>query len=346
VSSFLVLFWVDIYPIPNSGVLQRVGWITLSRLVELFGCVFLALFIHNVLTINTVKFDKVFLRTVDYFMLLFFVFFAIMYVANIIGFENKFVHGNYRLRGGFVEGGPFGLLVAYYIFLRVYLFGIDKRKSIFMILLTLMAKSKASIFFIFSVLVYHQFLSRNIKFKNIILSVFLGSMLLFFAERYYSFSDRMMDYVYSYQFAEELVETKGGDYNFSAGRMAGFHILPTMVRDNFLLGVGLGNYPLTRNNPKYLGFFPTVPIWDIHGFGGVFTILSELGIVGLLLFFRPFVILFKCSKQRVVKWMVGLFILVQLFGVPTHFQYLWFLVGLMTAIDSKPEIIRSICRRE
>jgi hypothetical protein len=153
-------------------------------------------------------------------------------------------------------------------------------------------------------------------------------ILLLFAEQYYGFSDSMMDYLNSYQFAEELIEVKG---NFSAGRTPALYILPEMVRDNILLGMGVENYPLTRNNPKYLGFFPTVSIWDIHSFGGIFTILSELGIIGLLLFLRLFAILLKCSKQNVVKWMVGLFILVQLFGVPTHFQYLWFLVGLMTA---------------
>jgi hypothetical protein len=52
-----------------------------------------------------------------------------MYVPNMIGFENKFVHGNYRLRGGFVESGPFGLFIAYYLVLRAYFLGERNRYS-------------------------------------------------------------------------------------------------------------------------------------------------------------------------------------------------------------------------
>jgi hypothetical protein len=339
--SLMVLFWVDIYPIPDSGPLQQVGWITVSRLVELFGCLFLALFIHNLLISHTMEFNKRFLHAVDVFMFAFFVFFAVMYIAHLIGIKNDFVYGDHRLRGGFVEGGPFGLFVAYYLMLRISLFGIKRKGNMFLLLLTFLSYSKASILFTIFSLILYLFFVEKIRIKNIFVSVVFCSALIFSANANYGFIDKIMLYYNSYLSAEYLVDEWNEDLSFVAGRIAASHIAPKMIQDNVMLGVGLGNYSLTRNNPKYLGFFPTVSIWDLPGLGGLFCILLELGIVGLLLFLRPFIVLFKCSKERLVKWMIGLVILVQLFGLQTYFQYMWFLVGVMTAIDSKPEIMRS-----
>jgi hypothetical protein len=339
VSSFLVLFWVDIYPIPDSSPLQKVGWITVSRLVELFGCSFLALFIHNVLVSHSIKFNKIFLRTVDRLMFSFFIFFAFTYISCLIGFENNFVYANYRLRGGFAEGGLFGLFVAYYLILRIRLFGIEKMKCVLMILLIIASQSKSAILFIFLTFIFHVFLTRRIRLKNIFIGGIFCATLLFFANQHYRFFEKMMFYWQYHQSAEYIVEARSTDYNIVAGRIAESFIAPEMIRDNIMLGVGLGNYPLTRNNPKYLGFFPEIPIRDLGGWGGIVRILVELGVVGLFLFLHPFAVLFRCSKEKSVKWMVGLVILVQISGVYTHFQYIWFLVGLMTAIDSKPEVI-------
>jgi hypothetical protein len=265
-----------------------------------------------------------------------------MYIVSLIGFENNFVYGNYRLRGGFVEGGPFGLFVAYYLILRMNLFGISVGKFLLLLLLIFASQSKASILFILSALFFYLIIAKRIRIQKLFAGVVFCTVLLVFANQYYGFSDRMVAYWQSYQSAEYLVEERSNDGAFVMGRIAAFFIAPEMIRDNIILGVGLGNYSLTRNNPKYLGFFPAVSRWDLPGLGGIANILLELGIVGLLFFLRPFIILFKQSKEKLVKWMVGLVILVQLFGVQTYFQYVWVLVGVMTAIDANPEIIRSI----
>src|SRR5207248_6892536 len=77
-------------------------------------------------------------------------------------------------------------------------------------------------------------------------------------------------------FAEALV-VRPEDPNLVMGRISGTLIVPRMIGVHPVLGIGLGNYSLMRNDPDYLQGLPSVEKWDLPGLGLVGS-TAELGI--------------------------------------------------------------------
>ena len=50
----------------------------------------------------------------------------------------------------------------------------------------------------------------------------------------------------------------------SGGRLGGAVLVPRMIADHPWTGIGLGNYPLMRNDPHYLQGLPTNDAWDLQ----------------------------------------------------------------------------------
>ncbi|KAA6344754.1 hypothetical protein EZS27_007639 [termite gut metagenome] len=336
ISSFTVILWTKFYP-PNTNlsIFKQVGMISISRFIQLIGCLTFSLFIHNILIKHTVAFDDKFLKIIDRLMLLFFFFFILVFFMSFFQIETLFVYGNHRLRGGFVEGGPFGLFAVFYYVYRTKMFKFSTIWTILIIILLFASQSKAAVLFLIFIVIIYLILYNKLKIKNTIIAGFISFIILILLNNYWGFTNRLIAYWDTYKNIKYVVPTRVNDPSLVMGRIAAAYIAPEIIKNNILLGVGLGNYSLVRNNPEYLGIFPIVSEWDLMGFGGIINILIEVGIIGLFLFILPFLKMWQLSKLKTTRFLIILFMIAQIFGVQTYFQYLWFVVGIMTAINMR-----------
>jgi hypothetical protein len=332
--------WVTFYPPDtNLGILKTVGFLSFSRFIQLLGCLCFALLIHDFLNHQTVKFNNKFLQIVDLFMLLCFVFFAGIFLLSFLGIETSFVYGDHRLRGGYFEGGPFGLFAAFYYMYRLSIFKFSYTWTVLLVMLLFASQSKAAFLFLIIAFVVYFLLQKKIKIKNMLLFFIAGMCMFIVIDKSLKVSEKIMLYWIDYETIEYQLATRENDNALVMGRVAAVHIVPEIVKDNILLGVGLGNYSLVRNNPQYLGVLPPVTEWDLTGLGGIINMLIEVGVIGLLLFLFPFVKTWQSSTLSTVKFHIFLVMLAQIFGVQTYFQYLWFVIGIMTVINKNPSKI-------
>jgi len=135
------------------------------------------------------------------------------------------------------------------------------------------------------------------------------------------------------------VRLRPNDSNLIMGRLSGFYIAPNMIKENPVFGIGLGNYPLLRNNKEYRGFFPlpdkAILDADASGFGGIIDIIIDMGIAGLLVFMYLNYLMVKrfMDKNKGVVLQLG-FLILFLFGVQLYFSYPWAFLGVILAYQN------------
>jgi len=123
------------------------------------------------------------------------------------------------------------------------------------------------------------------------------------------------------------------DPNLMLGRISASVIVPNMLKTQWVQGIGWGNYPLLRNDPRYRTFMPEVPVsmWDSTGFGGMLDMMIEAGmllfLIYLLLYFRIARLINKHFEQS--GYMILACIGPLLLGVAIYFSYTWFLLGIV-----------------
>lgn len=292
--------------------------ISIARYLEYLSCIGIVLYVRDQIRDKSEQFViKSFLATTIVFESLIVVFYIFQYLGIQL-FEVAYPsQGFLRLKGFFVEGGPFGLFNAFLLILTFQYVKSNKRYilALFFILLILLAKSKAGfVSLIISALVWLiielrlYFQKRSSRLILYVLAAF------FFIITFYLISSV---YVNSLLKKEELVEVIKMDPNnfwINGGRIPGFFIVQEMISSNFVFGIGMGNYQLLRNSSDYLTFFPVTVLWDYHGFGGITDLVVEFGLVGFVLFLLGFFYLFKNVRHY-------LFLLPFLLGLPLYFHY-------------------------
>jgi hypothetical protein len=115
-------------------------------------------------------------------------------------------------------------------------------------------------------------------------------------------------------------------FNLSGGRASGLLLVPAMISVNPLFGVGLGNYSLVRNDPKYLQRLPSVDFWDLSGLG-LLGYVAEMGIPLFLLFFyilfKPFIWIYRMGGRGILLILAATQLVLHLFGAQITFLYPW-----------------------
>ncbi|WP_084288377.1 O-antigen ligase family protein [Desulfovermiculus halophilus] len=338
VVSYIVYPFVNYYPPNNIIILKSPALIPLSRYFQLLLCLSFAYIVFKTLNHRSLP-----SYNLGVFNKHFFIGNAILACIFLLGylFEGKlwsegiFYYNNFRLKGFFNEGGPLGLFyssIAYYaLFHKKYLY------TILFVIIVILAKSKAGIIALILFYLIHMF--RHIKnvnstqFSKKILKLSLIAILIFTFSVIGTYCVGK-NYYKDYLNIKNEITNRTEDRNLIMGRIAMAYIAPNIITDHPFLGVGLGNYSNVRNAPKYRKFIPKVDAWDLGGLGGIFKLLVECGIIGVILFFVLCIKLFLFNKIPLTKAVpfISLFLFPFFLGLQLYFFYPWLFLGLFLHI--------------
>ena len=236
-----------------------------------------------------------------------------------------------RWRGFFNEGGPYGLYLVSVLLVAMALraLGWERRRrlwlSLFFVCVALVgSRSKAAAIAFFLLLAVNALLLQSGRRRVVTAVVFVvvvgglsAAIDLQAALRLYQVSGEAY---------ERLSRRHVGDVNFVEGRIAGMFIVPRMITEHPLLGVGWGNYGVVRNAPEYRGASAWADLADDPGLG-VFGQAAEFGIpLTLLLLVCLFYPVVYLRRLRAPSYVLNLALLqpfVHLFGAQLNLTYPW-----------------------
>lgn len=253
-------------------------------------------------------------------------------------------YANSRAKGFFVEGGPFGVymlsaLVILVLGLRLRL--ITARSAVFYALpLTIamfLAQSKAALINIMLIAALSIF-APSIRTGRRLQLVVLASVVI--VGVYFAGAQRSYSYFLKYEEGKELfaqgseagLNSDDYDVNVITGRVAAAFVIPNVVMDRPLTGVGLGNYSLVRNSPRYRGDLPIIPYWDLPGLG-LLGYLSEIGfplLLALIVWIGwPLWVAYRFRVDGFLFVAAGFQLTASLVGTQVTFFYPWIVSALV-----------------
>jgi hypothetical protein len=260
-------------------------------------------------------------------------------LAKTVGFRSFFVYGaDQRVRGFFNEGGPYGIFlvsVAVVVLLRAHFFAPvfpALRWPVLGVLTAALAlsQSKAALLVATGLCgVAVWFAGRRLQKVAVALvcALVLTTALSLFG-------GKVFGYFYAYLNLEEAMAYRPDDPSLIMGRIAASVIVPRMIAAHPVLGIGVGNYSLMRNDPEYLQSLPPVSEWDLPGMG-LFGSAAEFGIpltlFLLALLLRPLSLTRTMGRPAVVALAASFQPLAFLLGVNLNFFYPWLVAAFVLA---------------
>lgn len=347
-KTFAVNLFTRFYINDDLPILKYPYFISISRFIEMITCLLFCIYVLSVLRSNRdpVMFIKKLLFIQIFYCGIFYIFIFLVYKIHLLNssdYDSLIVYDTslgdriYRLKGFFVEGGPFGL---FYAFLFTICLCFYKKLQlniwylILCIVLIFLASSKAGYTMLsLSIL---PFLGKKI-YKTIIylitkqgFFIILGTLIIYAGiVSYNSYTD-------SQDTLEERIIKLAPDEidpNYMLGRIAASVIVPNMLYANWIQGIGWGNYPLIRNNPAYRNFMPELPVsmWDATGFGGVLDLFLEAGVLLFLIYIFIYYRLIKLINKNLDNpgYIILAFIGPLILGGAIYLFYTWFLLGIL-----------------
>lgn len=338
----LILTYTHDFQILGSSKIKAPYIITIGRYFELISCISLSIITLRLFKSNTTQSKTIINYLVNWniAITIIFVLLYLLVVARIIPIQHSiFVYDNNRLRGLYNEGGPYGLMLAFIFILTFFQkkdnFRVLKQLFLF-IVIAFCAKSKAGILFtIFWVGILNLDYLKS-KLRTFVYPIAIIFIIVF----YYFFINISSMYINEFKVIRKSVQERPEDINLILGRVSGTYIVPKMIEENPIFGIGLGNYPLIRNNAEYRTFFPIPPkkIIDIdsHGYGGVIDVIVDMGITGFL-WFMFIIYLLYTDLKNINKGKILLlgYLLMLGFGVQLSFLYPWIFIGIILAYKNR-----------
>lgn len=241
------------------------------------------------------------------------------------------VGGIARIRGFFVEGGPFGVYIAGVMVVQVirgyYLRYVGQRSFLLgMGVLALAfagAQSKAAVLLLIVLLMVYLLKIRRTGL------LMLGALAVVPLAATSNLAGGLQGYYDNYANFEVVARERPDDYGLLMGRLAAAVLVPRMIGAHPFLGVGIGNYSLMRNDPTILRGLPRVEQWDLNGLG-VLGYMAEIGIplTLFLLFIYAYPLLAAWRRRPWIVLLCAYPLLAALFGVQLYFAYPWVLIGI------------------
>lgn len=253
----------------------------------------------------------------------------------VYGFEG-------RVRGFFNEGGPYGIFlvsVGVAALLRARLFRplypfLHKALLGLLLVALFLSGSKAGLLAAGGLCLLGLAVVGSRRQRAVILTACAVILIAFFT----LFQGKLFGYFYAYLNFDEALAYRPGDPSLIMGRIAASIVVPRMISVHPLLGIGVGNYSLMRNDPDYLQGLPPVDGWDLPGMG-LFGSAAEFGIplalFFLVLLLRPLFAAKKRKAPAIVTVAAGFQPLAFLLGVNLNFFYPWLIAAFVIAIEAE-----------
>jgi hypothetical protein len=340
-STFISNVGMQFYrPANEISALKAPYIISIARYVELLLCTIVFAFVTG--SISRDKLQTVLQRFFSYNTIFTVAVLLIFAVDFVIGSSIVTEEGGHRLKGFFVEGGPYGLFCSA-ILAIAHSFKMLKKSAILVIGGALaLSQSKAGI--LLTVVYYGVLPLTKLKLKSILPAILMLSVLGTLS--WMTLGERFVGYFNAVSTVEELLSVRSDDPSVIMGRIAGAYIAPQMIQANPILGVGLGNYSLVRNNPAYRGIFPAVDDWDLTGLG-LLTLIAESGIFGSALFLWLYLtIVFSISRATALRLPAFIPLFCFALGLQIYFIYPWILLSLCLALSQSRKNEMAFVRRE
>jgi O-antigen ligase len=242
-----------------------------------------------------------------------------------------------RVRGFFNEGGPYGMFLvgaSLAVLLRahlksyVYRFHVPATLALFGVAL-LLSGSKAGLLAAAGLAALGVLFAGNRRQKLVLIAATVLSLAILSL-----FERQLVAYWFLYQDIEEIAVYHPDDPNYVMGRVTGALIVPRMIAAHPILGIGLGNYSLMRNDPEYLQGLPAVDEWDLTGMG-LIGAMAELGIPLALCLFAILLRPLRMARKRKAASVAAVAAAFQpvsfLLGVNLNFFYPWLITALALA---------------
>lgn len=341
-ASSIMSLRLQFFPIADTGPLKQPPYASLIRLFEV-GLSISSMFYVALSVRNRPDNLRKFLAAYVWAALIGSIWGVISFIFTYAGLELPGASGGNipRIRGFFVEGGPFGVYLVGAIIVQIirgyYLRYISR--NIFLVELALLVgaligtQSKAAVVLIGAVAIV--FLVKTRHFRLVILMAFAMIPVTFTS----NIISGVEGYYHNYANYQQAASERPDDTSLIAGRVAAAVLLPRIVLEHPILGVGIGNYALVRNDPAILRGLPYLSIWDSPGLG-LLGYLAELGIPLTLfvLWLYAYPLLMAWRSRPWIVLLCSYPLLAALFGVQLNFAYPWIIagIGLATiAIDQK-----------
>jgi hypothetical protein len=326
---------LQFYPPGDFGVLKTPPYASFIRLFQIILASSCVILIGLAIKDKAVRFDD-FAKAYIYGAFISSLWSIVSWIGWKFGFEleGAYGEGTVRLRGFFAEGGPFGVFLIgamlLHYFRRYIIKSISKnsfRLGMALLLVALIgSQSKAAILLSMSFLAYYFYLKKRIG------PVLLGLIVIFPALFASDLIDGLQGYYANYDRFAQAAYERPDDANLVMGRIMGSILLPRMVAEHPLLGIGIGNYSLIRNDPSILRGLPTVSGWDLHGLG-LLGYCAELGIplTIFVLWIVAYPIRMTVKNGVWIRMAAAYPLAAALFGVQLNFAYIWIYAGIALA---------------
>ena len=324
-------FWAlrfPTYPIPGTPLIKHAPFLSLARLAQ-YTIVIGTLLITASLVAARPSLGALLCQCYVYGGIVSCIFGVISWAGLFAGIHLGGAYGpTHRIRGFFVEGGPFGVylvgVILVCIFRRHVLHRGDRRaywaQMVLLVGTLFGAQSKAGILLAIIIALYYMVLTKRLRYVLAFAPIFLALAV------FVHLTSQLRSYGEDYLNFSKLAQEHPNDPALIEGRVMAAILVPIMVAHHPIAGIGIGNYSLQRNNPEYLGPLPATSSWDLPGLG-LLGDSAELGIPLLIylcwLLWRPVSIAHRVRAPPLVALTAAYQIFAHMLGVQVTFAYPW-----------------------
>lgn len=344
----LLALRLPFFPPPDISFLKLPLVLSASRICELFLVGYCMLAVAESLRQGTLQGSSKFLLVLDVYcgvaVLSAAVSVAGFLLFELTGFSTPVIYGpESRVRGFFNEGGPYGMFLVSAILawlLRLRVAGSPRRlvywgAHCLMFCALVASRSKVAALAVLCLCLFGALFAGSRRQRLVLASLLSLALAVLIG----AFGGKFLGYFYSYANFDELLYYRPGDPSLIMGRVTGALILPRMAAAHPILGVGIGNYSLMRNDPAYLQDLPAVDAWDLPGMG-LLGSAAELGIPLTLAFIVLLLLPLSHALRRGASPLLIVAATFQpmafLLGVNLNFFYPWLIAAFALAATYGP----------
>ena len=340
----------DFYIPPGVSALHLPVTIAFLRAAELFASVAIMLYLAHIFARSQQKL-RLALRVYLWVGVASGVWSLITLPLQVLGLASWGTYSyNYRWRGFYNEGGPWGLYLMSVFLVALALLALHwehrRRTQAALVMLAISflgSQSKAAFVALLAVFVVNILLLQSGTRRLVTLGVL--AVLFLVITQVADLQGTLRLYRQGATAYERLSRRHIGDINFVQGRVAGAFIVPRMIAQHPITGVGWGNYGLVRNAPEYRGASAWAELADEPSLGLIGQ-AAELGLpLSALLLFCLLLPYFYLRHARAPSFVLNMALLqptVHLFGAQLNVTYPWvvtaFALGLGFGLKRQPEM--------